>query len=196
MKVSYANMKLKTKNSVKTFDFCGQKIEVLKYLPAQDKYDLLMVTLQKSLEGNIYNDFKLDLFFELNLVYMYTNITFTEKQREDEFKLYDSLKSNGFFELFYNVLDETEYNELFGQLTLLREASEKSHMSIAGILGELTENLPKQAEAMADILQNFKPEQFKDVIDFARYINGNRDIETNQPIDNLRVPLIMQKENK
>lgn len=196
MKVSYANMKLKTKNSVKTFDFCGQKIEVLKYLPAQDKYDLLMVTLQKSLEGNIYNDFKLDLFFELNLVYMYTNITFTEKQREDEFKLYDSLKSNGFFELFYNVLDETEYNELFGQLTLLREASEKSHMSIAGILGELTENLPKQAEAMADILQNFKPEQFKDVIDFARYINGNRDIETNRPIDNLGVPLIMQKENK
>ena len=196
MKVSYANMKLKTKNSVKIFDFCGQKIEVLKYLPAQDKYDLLMVTLQKSLEGNIYNDFKLDLFFELNLVYMYTNITFTEKQREDEFKLYDSLKSNGFFELFYNVLDETEYNELFGQLTLLREASEKSHMSIAGILGELTENLPKQAEAMADILQNFKPEQFKDVIDFARYINGNRDIETNRPIDNLGVPLIMQKENK
>ena len=120
MKVSYANMKLKTKNSVKTFDFCGQKIEVLKYLPAQDKYDLLMVTLQKSLEGNIYNDFKLDLFFELNLVYMYTNITFTEKQREDEFKLYDNLKSNGFFELFYNALDETEYNDLLDQLTLLR----------------------------------------------------------------------------
>ena len=69
-------------------------------------------------------------------------------------------------------------------------------MSVAGILGELTENLPRQAEAMANILQNFKPEQFKDVIDFARYINGNRDIETNQSIDNLGVPLIMQKENK
>ena len=57
MKVSYANMKLKTNTAVNTFEFCGQKIEVLKYLPAADKYDLLMVTLQKSLEGNIYNEF-------------------------------------------------------------------------------------------------------------------------------------------
>ena len=100
MKVSYANMKLKTNTSVNTFDFCEQKIEVLKYLPAQDKYDLLMITLQKSLEGNVYNAFKLNLYFELNLVYMYTNISFTDKQREDELKLYDTLKSNGFFELF------------------------------------------------------------------------------------------------
>ena len=50
MKISYANMKLKTDTSVKTFDFGGQKVEVLQYLPAQDKYDLLMITLQKSLE--------------------------------------------------------------------------------------------------------------------------------------------------
>ena len=66
MKVSYANMKLKVNTSVKTFDFCGQKVEVLQYLPAQDKYDLLMVTLQKSLENGAYNEFKLNLYFELN----------------------------------------------------------------------------------------------------------------------------------
>ena len=84
MKVSYANMKLKVNTEVKTFDFGGQKVEVLQYLPAQDKYDLLMVTLQKSLENGAYNEFKLNLYFELNLVYMYTNISFTEKQREDE----------------------------------------------------------------------------------------------------------------
>ena len=53
MKVSYANMKLKINTSVKTFDFGGQKVEVLQYLPAQDKYDLLMITLQKSLENGI-----------------------------------------------------------------------------------------------------------------------------------------------
>ena len=109
MKVSYANMKLKVNTSVKTFDFCGQKIEVLQYLPAQDKYDLLMVTLQKSLENGVYNEFKLNLYFELNLVYMYTNISFTEKQREDEFKLYDTLKSNGFYEQFFKVINEDEY---------------------------------------------------------------------------------------
>ena len=109
MKVSYANMKLKVNTEVKTFDFGGQEVEVLQYLPAQDKYDLLMVTLQKSLENGAYNEFKLNLYFELNLVYMYTNISFTEKQREDEFKLYDTLKSNGFYERFFQVINEDEY---------------------------------------------------------------------------------------
>ena len=188
MKVSYANMKLKTNTAVNTFEFCGQKIEVLKYLPAADKYDLLMVTLQKSLEGNIYNEFKLNLYFELNLVYMYTNISFTEKQREDEFKLYDTLRSNGFFELFYEALDDKEYEELFDQIAELKATMEKSKGSVAGVIANIIEDLPANAEAAAKIVENFDPSQFQAVVDFARYANGGRDINTNQSVD-IKTPL-------
>ena len=183
MKVSYANMKLKTDTSVKTFEFGGQKVEVLQYLPAQDKYDLLMITLQKSLEDNIYNEFKLNLYFELHLVYMYTNISFTEKQREDEFKLYDTLKSNGFYEKFFQVINEDEYNELFEQLNAIKNASFKNKRSVAGLIGEFINDLPANAEAAAKIVESFDPEQYKAVVDFARYANGGRDINTNQPVD-------------
>lgn len=192
MKVSYANMKLKTNTTVNTFEFCGQKIEVLKYLPAADKYDLLMITLQKSLEGNIYNEFKLNLFFELNLVYMYTNISFTEKQREDEFKLYDTLRSNGFFELFYEALDDKEYEELFDQIAELKTTMEKSKNSVAGVIANIIEDLPVNAEAAAKIVENFDPSQFQAVVDFARYANGGRDINTNQPVD-IKTPLEVLK---
>lgn len=192
MKVSYANMKLKTNTEVNTFEFCGQKIEVLKYLPAADKYDLLMITLQKSLEGNIYNEFKLNLFFELNLVYMYTNISFTEKQREDEFKLYDTLRSNGFFELFYEALDDKEYEELFDQIAELKATMEKSKGSVAGVIANIIEDLPANAEAAAKIVENFDPSQFQAVVDFARYANGGRDINTNQPVD-IKTPLEVLK---
>ena len=183
MKVSYANMKLKVNTSTKTFDFGGQKVEVLQYLPAQDKYDLLMVTLQKSLEDNIYNEFKLNLYFELHLVYMYTNISFTEKQREDEFKLYDTLKSNGFFEKFYQVINEDEYNELFEQLNAIKNASFKNKRSVAAIISGLINDLPANAEAAAKIVESFDPKQFKAVVDFARYANGGRDIKTNLPVE-------------
>ena len=192
MKVSYANMKLKTNTAVNPFEFCGQKIEVLKYLPAADKYDLLMVTLQKSLEGNIYNEFKLNLYFELNLVYMYTNISFTEKQREDEFKLYDTLRSNGFFELFYEALDDKEYEELFDQIAELKATMEKSKGSVAGVIANIIEDLPANAEAAAKIVENFDPSQFQAVVDFARYANGGRDINTNQPVD-IKTPLEVLK---
>ena len=177
MKVSYANMKLKMNTDVNTFDFCGQKVEVLKYLPAQDKYDLLMITLQKSLENGIYNDFKLNFYFELNLVYMYTNISFTEKQREDEFKIYNNLKSNGFFELFYQALDENEYNELFTQLNTIRKEKTKENRSITSIINKFINDLPSNAEAAAKIVENFNPEQFKNVMEFAKYANGGRDIK-------------------
>ena len=192
MKVSYANMKLKTNTAVNTFEFCGQKIEVLKYLPAADKYDLLMITLQKSLEGNIYNEFKLNLYFELNLVYMYTNISFTEKQREDEFKLYDTLRSNGFFELFYEALDDKEYEELFDQIAELKATMEKSKGSVAGVIANIIEDLPVNAEAAAKIVENFDPSQFQAVVDFARYANGGRDINTNQSVD-IKTPLEVLK---
>lgn len=195
MKVSYANMKLKTNTSVNTFDFCEQKIEVLKYLPAQDKYDLLMITLQKSLEGNVYNAFKLNLYFELNLVYMYTNISFTDKQREDEFKLYDTLKSNGFFELFYSAMEASEYEDLFKQMTDMVETFEKDRRTVAGIITNFIDNLPEQADTMANILNNFDPALFKDVIDFARYANGGRDINTNEPVET-PIPKIVQKADK
>ena len=183
MKVSYANMKLKTNTSVKTFEFGGQKVEVLQYLPAQDKYDLLMITLQKSLEDNLYNEFKLNLYFELHLVYMYTNISFTEKQREDEFKLYDTLKSNGFYEKFFQVINEDEYNELFEQLNAIKNASFKNKRSVAGLIGEFINDLPANAEAAAKIVESFDPNQYKAVVDFARYANGGRDINTKQPVD-------------
>jgi hypothetical protein len=179
MKVSYANMKLKVDTSVKTFDFKGQQIEVLQYLPSQDKYDLLMITLQKSLENGIYNEFKLNLYFELNLVYMYTNISFTEKQREDEFKLYDNLKSNGFFELFFQALNEEEYNELFAQLDAIRDATIYNRASIGAVIAKLIDDLPANAEAAAKIVDGFDPNRFKNVVDFARYANGGRDINTN-----------------
>ena len=91
MKVSYANLKLKTKDEIKTFNFNNTEIEVKQYLPIEDKYDLVMITLQKAEENGIYNALKLDMYFHLHLVYMYTNLSFTEKQKENEMKIYDTL---------------------------------------------------------------------------------------------------------
>ena len=108
---------------------------------------------------------------------MYTNISFTEKQREDEFKIYNNLKSNGFFELFYQALDENEYNELFTQLNTIRKEKTKENRSVTSIINKFINDLPSNAEAAAKIVENFNPEQFKNVMEFAKYANGGRDIK-------------------
>lgn len=174
MKVSYANLKLKVDTSVNTFDFEGNKIEVLKYLSIEDKYDLVMITLQKALDNGIYNAMKVDVFFHLHLVYMYTNLSFTDKQKENELKLYDTLKSNGFIDLLLETIEESEYNFLYECINEIISDSLNYRNTAGAVIQSLINDLPKNAEAAAKIIDSFNPEKYKQVIQFAEAANGNR----------------------
>lgn len=173
-KVSYTSLKLKTDTSVKTVDFNESKIDVLQYLPVSDKYDMLNITLQKSKEGTIYNPLKKDMFFHLNLVYMYTNINFTDKQREDEAKLYDTLVSSGLLTKILENIPEEEYDILYTYLCELEEDILTYKTTISGVIQEVIDNLPIRAEEMQKIINNFDPAKFQSVMDFAKAANGGR----------------------
>lgn len=176
-KIPYTNLKLKTNTSTKTFKYGEQEVEVLQYLPYEDKYDLVMIALQNSLDSDgIYNPIKLEMYFELYIVFMYTNITFTDKQKEDLVKLYDCLESNGIIEQTINCIPEIEYGKLYNYaMDIIRKRLENSK-SIGAIVNKVIADLPKQAEAMQEILNNFDQSKFQSVIDFAKAANGNRDI--------------------
>jgi len=174
--ISYANMKLKVDNSTYQFKWNDCDINVLNYLPIEDKYDLIMITLQKSLENGYYNPIRLDEYFHLHLIYSYTNISFTEKQKEDESKLYDCLKSNGLMDAFLNGFDESEYNELYTLLNDTKEAILRQKLSVSGLIESFIADLPAQAEAVKNIIDNFDKDKYQEVINFAKAANGNRDI--------------------
>ena len=179
-KVSYANLKLKPISTTSSFEFGGQKIEVLNYLPIEDKYDLVMITLQKAEQDGVYNPLLLDLYFHIHLVYMYTNLSFTDKQKENEPKIYDTLTSNGFFDKFFEVLDEVEYDELMSYIEELQNMTLHYKNTAGAVLQSIIQDLPKNAQAAADIVKNFDPKQYQAVIDFATAANGGRNIETNR----------------
>ena len=175
-KVSYANLKLKINTEVNTFDFQGQIIEVLKYLPIEDKYDLVMITLQKAKEDRIYNPIRLEMYFHLHLIYMYTNLSFTDKQKENEAKIYDLLKSNGFMDKFLETIDGDEYDFLFTMINDVMEYEMKYKNSAAAVVQSLIQDLPANAQAAAEIVNSFDPQQYQAVIDFATAANGGRPI--------------------
>lgn len=175
-KITFASLKLKMKEEVKTIDFNESKIEVKQYLPIKDKIDLVDITLQKSREDRLYNPLKVNMYFYLNLIYLYTNISFTEKQRDDEEKLYDLLDSNGLIDLIVSNIPELEYNDLLNKTIEKIENELQYNTTAAAIISKLINDLPKNAQAAASIVENFDKEKYKAVVDFAKAANGGRDI--------------------
>lgn len=176
-KITYTSLKLKTKDSVETFDFNNNKIEVLQYLPIEEKYDIVMSVLENSKESDgLYNPLKIDMYFHLYLVYAYTNITFTEKQRENESKLYDTLQSNEFISNMINKIPEEEYQGLYSYVEDCIEDRLHYSTTTAAALRSIIGDLPKQLEQMQKVVDNFDPNKYQAVIDFAKAANGNREI--------------------
>lgn len=169
-KVTFASLKLKVKDEIKTININDKEVEVKQYLTAEDKYDLIMISLQQAKENGIYNDFKLDMFLHLNIVFMYTNLTFTDKQRENLPNLYDILETNDIIEMVISAIPENEIKIIYEEVNEIKKSLIAYENSVAGIVNNLITQLPVNAQAAADIVDNFNPEKYNEVINFAKAI--------------------------
>ena len=98
MKPTFAKLGLKVNSTVKTIVINEQEIEIKQYLPVNEKLRLIGDVIgQAADENNFSNPIKLEVFTKLEIVFAYTNLSFTEKQKEDLVKLYDILESNNIF---------------------------------------------------------------------------------------------------
>ena len=165
--MNFKDIKLHTSNEYNTFIFNNQEIKVLKYLPIEEKFDLIMIALQKSVTNGIYNPIRLDTFFQLNIVYLYTDIQFDIEDRADEGELYDNLVCSGLMGAVMENMEHSEMLELNHYLTECKEAEKGYRNSAAAIISKLVDDLPKNAEAAKDIVENFDKEKYSEVIKFA-----------------------------
>lgn len=153
-----------------------QEISVLKYLPIEEKNDLIAMTLQNSDEVGFYNPVKLQMYLELYTVYLYTDLEFTEEEKMDEVKLYNILKGNGIIDAVINTIPSEEWNQMNMFYYDYLNKKEQYRNSIAGILGDFVENLAVNAKNAAEIINGFDPEKYQNVLAFAQAANGDRPI--------------------
>lgn len=113
-KVSLTKLGLAKDTSVSTFEWNGQAVEVKQYLPLKDKLTLVETIVNNSLDDNNYfNIAAVYVNTVVETVLAYTNITVTEKQKEDIEKLYDLFTSSGFSgEVIGNQMNPSEYAQI------------------------------------------------------------------------------------
>ena len=168
-KVPFTKLALTKNTEVASFDWNGQTIEVKQYLPIQEKLELIGSVLNQCQdENNFINEAKMALFMDLEMVFRYTNVSFTDKQKEDPAKLYDLLAGSGFFNDVFTVLPQTEYKSIVVWLNKTAEHLYTYRNSIYGILDAMNtdyKNLEFDAETLKEKMANPKDlELLKDVL--------------------------------
>lgn len=174
--MKYSELDLKINDEFNTCMIGDKEIHVRKYLPISDKIDLVEIALQKAEQNSVYNDMKLDIYFNLYLVYMYTDLEFTEEEKTNEEELYDILESNGVFLDIIDAIDDEEYAYLMGTLDSMRANQEMFRRSAAALLQSFIQDLPANAEVASKIVDSFDKDKYKEVVEFAQYANGGRPI--------------------
>ena len=172
-------------------------IQITKYLPLSDKLDLVQIALQKSEEDGVYNEILLDAYFHLNIIYLYTNLQFSQEEREDELALYDILEANGIINMVLANMDENEYHMLEDYVQEMKQEKLLYGNSAAAVLRGIIRDLPKNAAAAKEIVDSFDQNKYQEVINFATAANGGRNINTNAaPVEQQTVPVSPAADNK
>ena len=174
--INFLDLNLNINNNVNIIKFGEHQIEVLQYLPIEDKNSIIKLALQNSEENGVYNPVKLEMYSKLYIIYMYTNLEFTEEEQQDEPKLYDILYSNGIIEEVLGAMDEDELRYYDDMLDAYVSIKTSYRHTLASVVNSFIEELPKNATAAKDIIEKFNPEDFKEVLNFAFAANGNRPI--------------------
>ena len=138
-KVPFSKLNLKKIDKVQVVTINGLEVEVKQYLPISDKIDIITNVIENSADDNNFaNPVKTYVLSHLEIIYAYTNLSFTDKQKEDPAKLYDILETNGIIDSIILAMPPSEYDNLIEDITSTIDAYYKYKNSALGILEAAT----------------------------------------------------------
>ena len=169
-KVGLTKLGLKKNTNLISLEWNGQVIEIKEYLPIEDKIKVIEKIVNSSLDSNNFaNPARIMINTTLEIMFAYTNINFTDKQKEDRLGLYDLLVSSGLWEQVEDRLVE------IGELKIINKTINnvidevyKYKNSVLGILQTINEdynNLGLNIDALQKEISNPENAKFlKDIV--------------------------------
>lgn len=164
-KVGLTKLGLKKNTNLIPLEWNEQIIEIKEYLPIGDKINVIEHIVNFSLdENNFANPARIMINTVLEIMFAYTNINFTDKQKEDRLALYDLLVSSGLWKSVENKLAELGELSII-QITVREVIDEvyKYKNSAVGILQAISEdysNLDLDAEKIREKIGNKENVEF------------------------------------
>lgn len=140
-KISFSKLGLKVNNEIININFNDQVIEVKQYISVNDKLKLISEVINNTVDEHSFcNPVKVKVYLALGILDYYTNINFTEKQKEDPVKLYDCFQSSKLLHKICNAIPEEEFNDLTNGIWDSINAIYTYNNSAMGIMDNITTN--------------------------------------------------------
>lgn len=123
-KISFTKLGITKNANVITIYHNEQPIEIKEYLPVEEKLNLVSDIINNSVDtNNFYNPARVHIYKIIGIIQAYTNINFTDKQKEDIYKLFDLLVGSGLAKKIILAIPDEEMN-------FIQEATEETIKSI------------------------------------------------------------------
>lgn len=169
-KIGFTKLGLKKNTNLITLNWNDQIVEIKAYLPIEEKIAVIERIVNQSLDTNNFaNPMRVDTNILLEIIFAYTNINFTDKQKEDRLALYDLLVGSEFWAQFLAVLPNEEYMSIYNGVWDTINEIYKYRDSVLGILQAVSEdysNLELDADKIREKLGNKENIEFlKNVMD-------------------------------
>lgn len=160
----FKDLDIKVNKTYKTINFKGQDIKIAEYLPIDEKIALIDIALQKSMYNGMVHPLQLKKYYELGLIYMYTDVIFSDEDRADEAKLYDVLYCSNFINDVIKAIPAREIQTLAEMLKETKIAIEKHKVSVVGIIETLINTIENEIPHIMDMLNNLTPENAQQLL--------------------------------
>ncbi len=139
-KVAFSKLKYKINEEEVAVQLGEETVMVKQYLPISDKLQLISKIINQAHEEdyNFSNPVKADIILKLEMIEAYTNLTFTDKQKDDPAKIYDLLETNGAFKIIFSAIPQSEIEMIKNGAKETIEALYHFQNSAVGIVTQLS----------------------------------------------------------
>lgn len=163
-KIPFTKLGLKRNEKVEIVTWNGQNIEVKQFLPTDEKLELIAKIITFSGDDHFfYNPCKIEIFENIWILLVYTNINITEKQGENILKLYDFLLSSGFLKHIFAAIPKEELEYI--------------HKGVIDTITEIYRYRNSAQGVMESIVENYQDVKL-DANEIADTISGEGNLET------------------
>lgn len=138
MRPTFNDLKVELPLKIKFIKINNTDIEVKQYLPVNEKLNLITRVLEQVAQNDypFANPVQMDVYTVLEVIYAYTNIDFTEEEKDNPAELYDELENQNIINIIISAIPAVEYKFLIDGIEETVKAYYAYRNSVKGIIAD------------------------------------------------------------